>query len=104
MESSFIDINEQLTHNRIWFSHFCHILTHLLHKSTESHTNGYQALDLKQVFFLFFLFQQFIRVKGNIKKAYEKVPGLESVLPREYGGHNRSIKDILSELVNRKNE
>lgn len=75
-----------------------------MHKSTESHTNGYQALDLKQVFFLFFLFQQFIRVKGNIKKAYEKVPGLESVLPREYGGHNRSIKDILSELVNRKNE
>ncbi|VDP61104.1 unnamed protein product [Schistosoma curassoni] len=42
-------------------------------------------------------FDLFIRVKGNIKKAYEKVPGLESVLPREYGGHNRSIKDILKE-------
>ncbi|CAH8581899.1 unnamed protein product [Schistosoma bovis] len=41
--------------------------------------------------------ERFIRVKGNIKKAYEKVPGLESVLPREYGGHNRSIKDILKE-------
>ncbi|XP_018652222.1 putative lipid-binding protein [Schistosoma mansoni] len=41
--------------------------------------------------------ERFIRVKGNIKKAYEKVSGLQNVLPREYGGQNRSIKDILKE-------
>ncbi|KAH8872337.1 Alpha-tocopherol transfer protein-like [Schistosoma japonicum] len=40
---------------------------------------------------------RFIRVKGNIKKAYEKVPGLQAVLPIDYGGQNRSIKDILIE-------
>ncbi|CAH8593838.1 unnamed protein product [Heterobilharzia americana] len=40
---------------------------------------------------------RFIRVKDNIKKAYDKIPGLQAALPREYGGQNRSIEDILRE-------
>nr|CAH8855981.1 unnamed protein product [Trichobilharzia regenti] len=40
---------------------------------------------------------RFIRVKDNIKKAYDKVPGLQAILPREYGGYNKPMEEILRE-------
>ncbi|GAA36866.2 Alpha-tocopherol transfer protein-like [Clonorchis sinensis] len=41
--------------------------------------------------------ERIIRSKSDITKAFAKVYGLQAILPREYGGDNRSINDIITE-------
>ncbi|KAA0197228.1 Alpha-tocopherol transfer protein [Fasciolopsis buskii] len=39
--------------------------------------------------------KRILRVKENINKAYEKVPGLKDLMPVEYGGKNGRLNDLI---------
>ncbi|THD28359.1 Alpha-tocopherol transfer protein [Fasciola hepatica] len=45
--------------------------------------------------------QRMLRVKTNIDKAYDKVPGLKDLMPAEYGGKNGKLSDLIENHARR---
>ncbi|KAH8872333.1 Alpha-tocopherol transfer protein-like [Schistosoma japonicum] len=40
--------------------------------------------------------QRILRIKDNTDIAFKKIPGLKNIMPKEYGGNNRSLQDIIA--------
>ncbi|CAH8593853.1 unnamed protein product [Heterobilharzia americana] len=40
--------------------------------------------------------QRILRVKDDKEKAFKKIPGLQNVMPEEYGGQNGPINDLIA--------
>ncbi|KAK4470853.1 hypothetical protein MN116_006368 [Schistosoma mekongi] len=59
-----------------------------------------KAFNVAFKFFEFWLSdkmrQRILRIKDDTDKAFKKIPGLKNIMPREYGGDNGSLQDIIA--------